>query len=195
MFLCDQLTLQMPCVHVGLSSLKPLGSEWRPTGVLYNRALIRQLVEGKSGPRSRSPALLSEEHSPTLGLHNVFVKHCSTSRRQEPHQGTLGPRNGVDTSSLSEQIGSASTVKFHTKQRKIQRHPELIFASFFPFSLPHPATVCCCHDQWSLISSDLPLPSCLPSSRERKIMLQRKPNLLTGAGIQRGAWIKLKINK
>lgn len=79
---------------------KPLVSEWRPTGVLYNWALIRQLVEGRSGLRSRSPALLSEEHSPTLVLHNVFVEHCSTSTRQEPHQGTLGPRNGVETSSL-----------------------------------------------------------------------------------------------
>lgn len=79
---------------------KPLVSEWRPTGVLYNWALIWQLVEGRSGLRSRSPALLSEEHSPTLVLHNVFVEHCSTSTRQEPHQGTLGPRNGVETSSL-----------------------------------------------------------------------------------------------
>lgn len=126
---------------------KPLASEWRPTGVLYNQALIRQLVEGRSGLRSRSPALLSEEHSPTLVLHNVFVKHCSTSARQEPHQGTLGPRNGVDTSSLSEQIRSASTVQFHTKQCKIQRHPELISASyFFCFS----AASCHCLLPWSM---------------------------------------------
>lgn len=171
---------------------KPLVSEWRPTGVLYNWALIRQLVEGRSGLRSRSPALLSEEHSPTLVLHNVFVEHCSTSTRQEPHQGTLGPRNGVETSSL--RLGLLQQLNFTQSSVKYNDTLSSSLPLFFPFSLPHPVTVCC-HDQWSLISSDSPLPSCLPPSRERKIVLQRKLNLLTGAGIQRGAWIKLKINK
>lgn len=171
---------------------KPLVSEWRPTGVLYNWALIQQLVEGRSGLRSRSPALLSEEHSPTLVLHNVFVEHCSTSTRQEPHQGTLGPRNGVETSSL--RLGLLQQLNFTQSSVKYNDTLSSSLPLFFPFSLPHPVTVCC-HDQWSLISSDSPLPSCLPPSRERKIVLQRKLNLLTGAGIQRGAWIKLKINK
>lgn len=123
---------------------KPLVSEWRPTGVLYNWALIRQLVEGRSGLRSRSPALLSEEHSPTLVLHNVFVEHCSTSTRQEPHQGTLGPRNGVETSSL--RLGLLQQLNFTQSSVKYNDTLSSSLPLFFLFS----AASCHCLLPWSM---------------------------------------------